>query len=136
MKAIVFGLLLLSMQTTSTKIPVGSLVGKWITTIAPGPGEAPMISPSFTLALQGGKVVVTFEGETKAEDAAILGSGGGSATENVAVLVIRYPSAASTRTVMLRPIAADQIRCETYMEYAGDRSRGNFYYAEVFKKSK
>lgn len=65
MKSIAVGLLLFSMQTAPTVISAGSLVGKWTTTVTPPPGNAPVVSPSFVLALQDGKLMGHSKGKPR-----------------------------------------------------------------------
>jgi hypothetical protein len=134
-KAFAVGLLVLSLQAPASTTLLSSLAGRWITTVVPPAGEAPMIEPSFTLEVQSGKALVTFEGSKAAKEASVLTSK--EAADDVAVLIIKYPaSSASTRTVMIRPIALGQLRVEEYFESTDGRPGGSFYVAEVFRKSK
>ena len=135
MKAFAVGLLFLSLQASTPTTPLSSLAGRWVTTVVPPAGEAPMMEPSFTLEVQSGKALVTFEGSKAAQEASVLTSKKGS--DDVAVLIIKYPaSSASTRTVMIRPIAPGQVRVEDSVESTDGRPGGSFYVAEVFRKSK
>lgn len=122
MKALAIGLLLLSLQAPASTTPLSSLAGRWVTTVVPPAGEAPMMEPSFTLEVRSGKALLTFEGSQTTE-ASVLTSQ--MAADDVAVLIIRYPpSSASTRTVMVRPIAVGQVRVEQDVESADGRPGG------------
>jgi hypothetical protein len=103
--------------------------------VVPPAGEMPMMEAAFTLDMQSGKALVTFEGSKAAQEASVLASK--EASDDVAVLIIKYPaSGARTRTVMIRPIAPGQVRVEDSVESTDGRPGGSFYVAEVFRKSK
>lgn len=130
-------MLSLSLQDAPQGTPLSSLVGKWMTTVKPAPGNAPHIDPSFTIAAKDGKVFVTFGVTPEALEATVFETGGPGANREVSLLLIRYPTRGpSTRMVMIRPIAADQVTYEMFVEAAAGPPPRNWSYAEIFKKSK
>jgi hypothetical protein len=130
MHSLLAALLILSFQTAAPKSVPAPLIGKWVSTVKPQPGEAPAIAPSFTIEKKANKFVVSLEGDTEAYQATPFGV---SKTESV--LVIRTPATSKgLRTMIIRPLPGGQVRFELFQEYPEGSRQSNFYYAEVFKK--
>jgi len=123
--AIAFGL-----QAAPSRTDIGSLAGKWLTTVAPRPGEAPNVDPSFTLEVRGDKVFAGIGSEPETE-ATVFRDGA------EILLILKPPPTriGGSRMIILRRVAPDELRFELFVEYVGMRSRNNFYYAELFRRS-
>ena len=126
---------ILLVQTAPAQTPIAALVGKWVTTAVPPPGEAPMGPPTFSLEIKGDKVVVTFE-KQDAADAVVFCPRGRTAAQDVSIILIRQSRGVTNRMTMIRPIAVGQVRVENYFEFTDGRATPSFYYDEVFKKAK
>ena len=107
-----------------------TLVGKWVSTTTPAPGEAPMIAPSFSVAVKDNKLTVTMPNVPETAGTVIFQNPGAEPILMVKVAAGIGPS----RTFVFHPLAPGQIRVEVFAEYPEARSRSNFYYAEVFKR--
>jgi len=126
--------LLLTILTASLAVPANSLdamAGKWTSTVKPGPGEAPAISPSFTIQIADGNATVSLSGEKEAHQVTVF-----EAEKGQPFLVFRTPhSRGGTRLIIIRPIGPNQIRFEMFVERLQGKPR-NFYYAEVFTQDR
>lgn len=121
----------LSMQAPRSLTPVTSLAGTWATTFAPPPGNAPVVPPSFTIAIKDGEVLVTFPRDDAPRKATALAKIDASVDQDVSVLLLAAGSTPASRYI-LRPIGPGQLKLEWYFESTtGGQGR---YHEEVFKK--
>jgi hypothetical protein len=133
---LLIAMLAVPLPSGSAGTPLSSLLGKWVTAAVPEPGSAPMVPPSFAISESDSKVFVTFERAPTPVEAVRFGTGRAGA-DDVMALLIRYPpNPTAARMVMLRPLAAGQLRYELYVESTGGQSRPNWSYTEVFTKAK
>ena len=121
----------LSMQAPQAVTPVTSLAGTWATTFAPPPGNAPVVPPSFTIAVKDGEVFVTFLRDKAPRQATPLARIGAAADQDVSVLLLASGSTPASRYI-LRPLGPGQLRLEWYLE--ATTGKGGRYHEEVFKK--
>jgi len=118
-----------TLQAAASDQP-GSLAGKWVSTVKPGPGEAPAIWPAFSIEQKEKKLVVTFDKDATPYEATSY-----ELTKGVSLLTVKMPpTPRGTKLVVIRPLPGGQVRLELYTEYPDGDRRRNFYYEEVFKK--
>lgn len=126
MQTILVATLALSLQGASQSTPLSSLVGKWVTTVKPPPGNAPAVEPSFTITEKNGKVFVTFDRSAEPTEAVLFETGGPGQIREVSLLLLRFPTkGSSARMIMIRPIAPDQVRYELLVETGGTQPGRN-----------
>lgn len=124
----VLAMLLIGVLQTS----VPSVVGKWKSTVTPGPNEAPAIPQTFSVEAKDGKFSVTFEGKDTTPHPAqdFQGAPG----ETLLLLKVAGPGPA-TRTIVLRPAGNGQMREEIFFEYPEGNRSHSYFYSEVFKRA-
>lgn len=122
-------LLILATQA-NTATPL-NLAGKWSSTTKAAKGEAPMIAPSFVVEEKDGKYFVTLEGHHDPLPATTF-----QISRTEALLVLKTTAArGAQRMIIIRPLDANQVRFEDYIEYPEPSARRSYYYSEVFKRS-
>lgn len=127
--AIVFGMCVPS-YPGQTDLP--ALAGRWTSTVQAAPGERPAINPLFEVEAAGERVVIHFGGEKERYPATVFQDEKGQQT-----LMFKTPDTrGGTRTFIIRPIAAGQVRLEVFVERQQRGKAANFCFSEVFRKSK
>ncbi len=109
-----------------------TLTGKWISTVTPGPREAPMIAPTLTIEERDTRLFIVFEGERERYPATVF-----VASKTESLLVAKTPAArGGTRMIIVRPNGDARVSLELFYEYPDSRRLENFYYSEVFRKAR
>jgi hypothetical protein len=107
------------------------LVGRWVSTVVPKAGEAPVIPPSFSIDASGGQVKVSIQGGTEPYVAKVFNGTGGEV-----LLMFKSPAPKSgVQTVIVRPLSSTEVRLELFTEFPEGSRDSSYYYAEVFKKA-
>lgn len=128
---LVLAILAVSLQNApTTDRALTSLAGKWISTVQVPRGEAPAISPSFTVEVKGDTAIVVLEGG-KERYAATPYDG----EKGQCFLVLTTPDLrGGSRLVIVRTLEPGRVRFEVFVQRTRAGKSMNFYYAEVFKK--
>lgn len=107
------------------------LLGSWVSTVKPGAGEAPAISPTFSIEARDAKVVVVFPNTPLPVDATMF-----RVPPTGTLLMLEPPiTQAGRRIIILRLLTVNELKFELFVEYSGERAKQNFYYSETFKRA-
>ncbi len=136
MKALIALLAVLSVEVVAAQQPAALpkaariFVGRWVSTVTPGPGERPTIAPRFAIEEKESRLFIVLEGDNERHPLTVF-----VASKTKCLLMTKTPAGSGvTRLVIVRPEGDGQLRFELFNEYP-DARRESFYYSEVFKKA-
>lgn len=112
--------------------PAAAFVGKWTATEVPPPGEASLGPPSFDLALQDGKAIVTLERQRVT--VAVLYEV--APQTGRLTLMVSVPSAARIDLFIIRMLDGKRAEVDLFMTPKGPAQRGTHVPLGVYLKGK
>jgi hypothetical protein len=106
-----------------------AFLGRWVSTAKVVPGEAPAMPRSLIIERQDTGLAISMEGV--AAKVGLTTFSGSTKDDFVAIARL-----SNSRTLIVRSLGLDQLRCELFVEFSGSRSENNFVHGEIFKREK